>query len=207
MKKTLLVMVLIILISVLTGYSQTTETNSQSRIGIGMTITDVKDLLYSIMDLGSLTPTFFVPIQFSPNFRIEPEVGLFKYSQERDEENSKSETSANIFQLGVGICPMVHYNNFDLYYGARAGYLKVTSTDEYTTSNYTQKSEETGSGYYIAPVLGGEYYFSKLFSVGGEVQIKYTNMKIETENNLDKIEETSSSFVTKSLVFLRIYFP
>jgi len=92
------------------------------------------------------------------------------------------------------------YSPFTLYYGARVGYITQTLTDE----NGSETDEVSSSGFYIAPVLGGEHYFSDHFSLGGEAQIIYAS--VSTKPDEGNWEQDLSAINTRVLVYIRFFF-
>ncbi len=207
MKKKLLIVTLLFFLIVSTNvYSQSTTNNYQTRIGLGITYTYYKESFIYIINEGILIPTIFIPIKVSPKFRIEPEIGFYRISDHYSDKYSNHKTTEKIFQIGVGLCPVVTKNSFDFYFGSRIGYLYISLSDEYISNAYLDKDKGSAKGFYISPVLGGEYYFSKHFSLGGEVQVKYSRYNLEEKENSDKSNSTFSKFLTYSTVIIRIYF-
>jgi|GEM_PF-852069 len=130
-------------------------------------------------------PSIYIPITVSRSFRIEPEIGFWNYST----LSGTSEYRYWILRIGLGMFLLRGKERTGYYYGIR--------------SSVNLNSEPAGAGsgktdFFIGPALGGEYLFSKHFSLGGEAQLNfvsyYTNMNSE------------SSLSTKTVLFLRWYF-
>jgi hypothetical protein len=84
--------------------------------------------------------------------------------------------------------------------GARVGYITLTLTDEDDSGT----DELSSSGFYVAPALGGEHYFSDHFSLGGEAQIIYAS--VSTEPDEGNWEQDLSAINTRVLVYIRFFF-
>jgi len=168
--------------------------------GIGIALLDVQQLFEAAVSEGiGLNATIVVPIAASPTLRVEPEFGYFRATEE--EKNGTTETmTADSWRIGLGIFPLTTYDSFTLYYGARIGYISQTITFEAGSVDL----EETTTGYYIAPVLGGEHSFSNHFSIGGEAQIVYADLSSDSE--FTDVEVTRSLLNTRALVFFRFFF-
>lgn len=67
---------------------------------------------------------------------------------------------------------MTRKDKVDIYYGVRNGLICTWDYDRYDW-NGTERYERSKTDYYFGPAMGGEYFFSKHFSLGGEVQLNY----------------------------------
>ncbi|UCH63691.1 MAG: hypothetical protein JSU77_04385 [Fidelibacterota bacterium] len=168
----------------------------ETRVGVGVTISDIKELM-QILEGGGILPIIFVPINVSPTLRIEPGIGYYQSST----EDPDYESSSKGLSLGIGIFPMTLRGGMNLYYGARLGRISTTSSYKYDY-NGGETDEESGTGLFIAPTFGGEYFLSSSFTLGGEAQLRYVSL---TEKDDDE-ERTTSSISTRGLLFIRFYF-
>jgi hypothetical protein len=58
-------------------------------------------------------------------------------------------------------------------------------------------------GFFVAPTVGGEHFFSNYLSLGAEVQVRYSRWSWR-----DSIgRQTEASVATHGLLVLRFYFP
>lgn len=172
---------------------------SSNKFGVGIALFDIQQLWETaISDGWNATITF--PIETSPKFRLEPEIGYYKATEEND--NPTREHTVSSFRIGLGVFPQKTYEDFTLYYGVRVGYISQTQTS--TISELNVDYEETTSGFFIAPALGGEHYFSEHFSIGGEAQLVYASLDSERKDSNDK--SNLSYFNTRALIFFRFYF-
>lgn len=188
-----------------------------SQFGVGTAISDIDDI----------TSTIFFPITISSYFRIEPEIRFMRKSSSSDRESKENDfnntsTSENTstskhFHIGIGIFPVIPKDSYNLYLGVRLGYIRISSSHEYNSisssidyyHNYKSKVKESTNGYYIAPAIGGEYFLSDYFSLGGEVQVEYTSLKGEEKNEGDNqgiTDRSSSSTSARALILVRFYF-
>ncbi len=193
--KKMIIVVLLLVCFLGTGFAQESK-----KVGIGVALFDLMQLFETVMSDGiGANATIVVPVFMSANFRLEPEIGYFTATQE--ETNGDTETStATSWRIGVGIFPQKTYDDFILYYGGRVGYLSQSEKYEEGTYNY----EENTSGFFIAPAIGGEHFFSDHFSIGGEAQLVYATLDGDNNQNDDKI--SLNLFNTRVLAFFRFYF-
>jgi hypothetical protein len=191
MKK--LALILVVLFTVLFLFNTVfAQEKGYRAFGIGVNVIDY---------MSGAGSTIYLPINLGPSFRLEPMLGISNYAEDNDDDSEYSDTD---FTIGLGIYPTIRKGDAVIYVGGRLG--MIISSSEYTNSfdNTTKYSDFT---FGIGPALGGEYYFSPHFSLGGEMAIMYhaTTDKTEYENGND-IEDTSAGFETQSLVFVRFYF-
>ena len=179
-------------------YTQEPPPQKKTQVGIGVSITDIKDLFQYIEGAGPPATEIFIPINISPTLRIEPEIGFFQSSSEN--ENFKS--SSKSFSFGLGIFRMNLKDGINLYYGARLGLTRTSSSFEYSY-NGSATDEQSVEGFFIAPTVGGEYFLNNSFTLGGEAQLRYASSSGKDE---DDEEMTTSTTATRALLFIRFYF-
>ncbi len=232
MKKLNLACLMFFLVTSNLMYAQEEKSQNGVRVGVGVTLSDIKELLVMLAGGEGEIPNFYIPIDLSPSVRITPEIGYFQSTQEHNteyksdylSEKCEYETKTSVYQIGLGIFKKMSKKNIDLYSGIRGGFIhsavknKGNSTYVHDYYGYQDTeierydNKETTSGFYIGPTIGGEYFLSNHFSLGAEVQVKYysTNTKEEDNENSDdgddKDELSVSSISTKPLVFVRFYF-
>ncbi len=172
-----------------------------NKTGIGIAIIDLQKLFEVNVSNGSGTyATITIPIITSPGFRIEPEVGYFRAAQEATVSGTTFEQSITSWSIGTGIFPQKKFEDFTLYYGGRVGYISQKMVSESGTS----KDEETTTGFYVAPAIGGEHNFSDHFSVGAEAQFVYASLTNEVD---DRSYDVDISLIdTRGLIYFRFYF-
>ncbi len=141
-------------------------------------------------------PQIFIPLNLSPRFRLEPGIGYFKSTIDMD----YYEISSKGFSFGLGIFPMSRKGDVIIYNGVRLGITRTTSKEKFEGSDSEEDSEE---GFFIAPTVGGEYVINERFTLGGEAQIRYASYK---QYRGEYSEWTTTSVITRSLLFIRFYF-
>lgn len=172
-----------------------------NKIGIGVAAVDVQKMFEADMTPGGGTySAITVPIILSPAFRLEPEIGYFNASQKASINGTTYEESVTSWTIGAGIFPQKEYEKFTIYYGGRVGYISQKATSEAGAN----KNEETSSGFYIAPAIGGEHNFSDHFSIGAEAQFVYASMTNKDDNRSYDVD--IALIDTRGLIFFRFYF-
>jgi hypothetical protein len=198
-------MVVILFSTIVTTFAQETK---QSKIGFGVSIVDVKDLIRILSGDGDISPSIFLPINVSSKLRIEPEIGFFTVTSEdkTPTQNEKNKDYSDQFHFGIGIFPLKDLVSYNLYYGARLGYIHFSSYNE-NDMGYTVREESSSGGFFISPTIGGEYFFNNHFSLGGEVQVRFTSLNGEEKKDMNIVTDFSSSSIsTRAIVLIRCYF-
>jgi hypothetical protein len=154
----------------------------------------------------------------SPNFRIEPEFGI--YSSEREASlsgitgPSTSQTeSFSSTRLGISLfyrAPVAE--SFAILVGPRAGFVWLSSEEKVTGTD--PESESTSeSDFYAGAALGGEYMLSNNFGIGAEAQLNYVSLgEPETKSTSGgtdpgpRISLSRSLITSNALVFIHFYF-
>jgi len=167
------------------------------KIGFGIVFHD----LYETFIFNAETPLFYIPINID-SWKLEP---VFSYSSHIDKENDGDESSTTVTQFGVGVFRKNNYSRTSIYYGVRMGKY----TDEYSR-NYedypAQDFERSEEGTFIAPTLGGEYYFSTHFSLGGELSFKRLISKRTSNSDSSNYPSELATFNSRTYIVLRYYF-
>lgn len=144
----------------------------RSRIGIGVGLSTLFEL-----------PSFYLPINVSSQFRLEPAVSFHRHS----ESSFFGEEISTTFSAGCGIFRVVGKGKVDMYYGARTGFVSRS----YGTVSMVDFSFD--------PAIGGDYLFDKHFSLGGEIQLNCVFIGLLKGRDSGEIK-------TKTLFFVRWYF-
>jgi len=174
---------------------------SKTKVGIGIAIIDMQQIFEAQLSGGGyFSSTITVPINASSTFRVEPELGFAISTDEFKSGSFTDEETTSSWKIGVGLFGLKKFEIFTLYYGGRVGFL----TQSVTEDNGTDTDEMGSTGFYLAPALGGEHYFSDHFSLGGEAQIVYTSIATEPEDG--DWEQNLSVINTRVLVFVRFFF-
>jgi len=194
MKKASFIMLLVVTSLYLSNFLHAQE--ERSRIGIGVSIGKevlaAEGMQLTLFDF----PTFYLPISLSSNFRFEPEIGYYRYSG----SGEYGKESNSILSIGCGIFFMTRKGKVDIYYGARLGFMSTSYSYRYTW-NGLESDSDSKTDFYIGPAIGGEYFFTKHLTLGGEIQFNYISI-----GQWDDGEDSESAIRTKPLIFVRWYF-
>jgi hypothetical protein len=197
MKENSLILTILIVVCI----SSISIAQSSTKVGIGVALIDMQQIFEAqISEGGFFSSTITVPMDLSPSFRLEPEIGFASASDEFKLNDFISEESSTSWKIGAGIFGLNKYDVFTLYYGGRVGYVTQTLKEV----SGSDSDELSSSGFYVAPAIGGEHYFSDHFSLGGEAQFVYTS--IGTTPDEGDWEQDLSVFNTRVLVFIRFFF-
>jgi hypothetical protein len=160
-----------------------------SRFGLGINVS--KDVITQ----------FLIPITLSAKWRIEPELGIYHYSG----SDHNRDVSSTLFNVGTGFYAILRRQKTAIYLGGRLGIMGNLQTNENKQSpgtNGNTCTEQNITKLYVAPALGGEYFFIRHFSLGGEIQFQYVfNAPWKERNTVDE-----SILQTKTYFILRWYF-
>jgi hypothetical protein len=190
-----------------TAFAQT-ATTTRGRLGIGTSISDVGEVvaLEGNAPPSVIAPTILVPIDITSRFRIEPEVGYYRNST-RNERFGTAQTSTNSsahLHVGAGAFGLASTERFTIYYGVRVAYLRTTES----SVNPSFSSTLTAPGFFVAPALGGEYFLWDRFSLGAEVQVRYTSSKMTGDGvTTSNGTTTNTTTSTHGAIVVRFYVP
>lgn len=188
---------ILLLVTLLLASYQLQAQDRKSLIGIGISMG--KEIISSNGSVLTLFdfPSIYVPIIISSKFRLEPGIGFYRYSG----SGTNWEESTTILSLSFGIFAVTRKDKVDIYYGVRNGLICTWDYDRYDW-NGVERYERSKTDYYVGPAMGGEYFFSKHFSLGGEVQLNY--VFIGQWDGGDG-GGTEGGIRTKTLIFVRWY--
>jgi hypothetical protein len=127
--------------------------------------------------------------------------------------------------IGTGVFFIQSRGTVKLHYGGRIGYARTSSTFNSSSVpvnpiRLSSASIAKQSGFFVGPVLGGEYAFSERFSLGAELQLRYTSLDTSQEQTITtpaqvsptliafpapKVSGSQSILQTRAAVIARIY--
>ncbi len=166
------------------------------RVGIGIQVPYYwSDIYY----FGEQIPLYF-PIQLGDRFMIEP--ALFFY---KDKDKNPDYTYVyEVVKLEIGLFGVLERARTHFYGG-----IRLTRNHRKSVRTYEDPLHDDKFQYWetlLTPTFGGEYFFSEIFSLGGELGVKYLlDSKTEDDDDWYTTHEEDQSTVTK--VFMRFYFP
>lgn len=211
----------------------------KNRLGVGISLDPARigTVNYYVYDqyyrmITNISPiTFYLPINVTEKFRVEPSFGLYTINFEstttsNDPNYSSSAGSNDISTITAGLRGLYISslsNSFGLYFGPKLelNFLSSTQTDSYTTANpkstVINKTETTETDITLGLIFGAEYFPISHFSIGGEGSFNYTsfgnpeitNTIIPPPTNPSPLvftEKKQHSFHTDVLFFVRWYF-
>ena len=148
------VMTCVILTMLFAATSVQAQNRGQFGLGVGLSSSFIGELS------SQFTPTVYVPIMAGDQVMIEPGLGLIRVSDDNSTET--------LLALQVGILFMIHSGQDDrIYLGPRIGLLRQSvSIDD-------PDVEDSEANFSLAGVAGGEFFLRELFSLGGEVGLRY----------------------------------
>jgi hypothetical protein len=186
---------------------------SRGNVGIGVTLNPAALILVDDDEFALFSPTgfnnFLVSLRAGP-VTLEPEFGLFRFATKTTGSGFSSEENFSNLRIGVGVlAALAERGNLRPYAGPRVGIIRSSSHSSYSsgggTSEYTTKQTNT----YISAVLGAQYFFSRHFSLGGEVQltrVSFGDEKTEPPPSGTEPETSTSTIGTGGVVILRWFF-
>ncbi len=158
---------------------------------------------------GSLVPIglgdLYLPINASPTLRVEPEFGLLTTSSSTSGSGGSTSSSATSLRVAVGIFSLLErHGSARLYVGPRIGIMRTSSSSSFPGSPTATSSE---TDLMLAMALGGEYFFSPHFSLGGEAQLQYVKYGTPSVSPSQGTQPDVSRHLisTNELVFVRLY--
>ena len=154
--------------------------------------------------------SILIPIDILGVVRIEPEIAFGHAEESNDDEETDS---ASLIRPGIGVFFMFPLgDNAGGYVGARGGpAINLTTDEETDPAGGTVNTTGTRIDGFFAPAFGGEYYFSKHFSLGAEIQVAFTFLgdeETDVDPGPDPANPDDSGLIvgTNALLTARIFF-
>ena len=215
MRNKLLLCVLGILTVCLTAAGQEpTEPGSppETRVGVGISFEPMKIFPAGNMMVTALTPVnIHIPLSVGGTVTIEPEFGIYSYSDESSSAGYTTTQSYSLTRLGAGVLVTVAGDqSARLYVGPRVGFFFWKEKQEIAPAPYPGYTggETSETDVTIAGCVGGEYSIVKHMSVGGEALVTYFILgdPDETPAPTTPTEYSRSLIMTNVLFIVRWYF-
>lgn len=128
----------------------------RGRFGLGVGINS------SLIEVTTLlTPTVYVPIEAGEQLLFEPGVGLVRVVQGDETDTYLAVQAGILFIVSGG-------EDDRVYLGPRIGLIR--------TSESVAGSTDSESNLTVSGVFGGEFFLRELFSLGGEVGLRYVDV-------------------------------
>jgi hypothetical protein len=181
------------------------------RVGIGAAVSN--------------TPALLVPIDVTSRIRIEPEIGVIRDTASHDSDvtiletlsqlapiSATQETRVTTVSAGAGAFFVQTSDKIKMQYGVRAGYARSATTVSLSAFTF----ETRLNGYFIAPAVGGEYFVVDRFSLGAELQVRYTSLEGQQDSGVaaalrplivpNPTNRSQTILATRASVVARLYF-
>ncbi|MFM2208145.1 MAG: hypothetical protein RL213_2120 [Bacteroidota bacterium] len=157
-------------------------------------------------DFGYM-PTNRLVLNYDPlsKFRIEFQGG---YSQAVENDwtpnNQDAESVSSVYVIGLHYVRPVA--DCKLSAGLRYGYFKHSEDDfDYNPNTFEyDKHEDVLTGSFFSPVIGGEYFFSKHFSLGAEFSFIIGNTETDY-GSMNEVNTSASLHKTETALAFRFY--
>jgi len=155
-------------------------------------------------------PAFHVPIHFTPTIFVEPFFGYWSWGYDESYDSIDEYEKFRMMQIGIGAFYTMWFGPVDIYIGGRFGYdmWKYSwKSYDYWEDDYDE-DDASKSDMWFGPAIGGEYFFTQNFSLGGEVQFKYYSKGEWEWPDSDDSDYTlkEKTMYTNTLFFIRWYF-
>lgn len=140
----------------------------------------------------------YFPVMISPQVKLEPQFGLFRFHSEFEALGARAEQNSTVLRLGAGLFYVFQpRESVRAYIGPRVFFIRTSTSAEFDGGDEDESATDLGLG----PALGGEYLFSNHFSLGGEFQFNYVSLGDPEDSNVDQ-----NLITTNGLVLVRWYF-
>ena len=172
------------------------QPGSATRVGLGVRIGTLPFVFDEFGDFAGFGgPRFSLPVDVNGVVRVEPEVGVVSFTQERgSEKRTQRQTS-----LGLAVSALVPREDLTLTVGGRVRYARSTNSfgsgpdDEFTSTTLG-----------VGPLVGGEYPFSDRFALGAEVGLEYRTYGFDEDRFGDDLSQ--SGYGTTAALSARFFF-
>ncbi len=171
------------------------------KVGLGLGLNLNQLAQPADLNFAGLTPVaIYVPVQVSPNLRIEPWLGFWTHSQ-------NGPASLYAWDLGLGaLYYFLPASPFGFYGGGRLG-LTFSGGETTTPGGVTTSTSETD--FRIMAACGAEYFIAPRFSVGAEAQLGvtfYGDLHATTAGVTTTVNRSLSGWQTNGVLFMRYFF-
>jgi hypothetical protein len=176
------------LVAVLALATTANAQESGVKVGIGVSLSPLSSVFVTeeigVTTVPGGTFAFYVPINIGENFKVEPELGFFRYK----ESYGDNEATVTQWRLAMGLLYVLR---------ERESLRPYVSTSEKFND-----ADDSQTDFFVGLALGAEYYFSSHFTLGGEFQLNYVN--IGSPEDVDDLSR--NLFSSNGLIFIRWYF-
>ncbi len=179
------------------------QAQSPWKLGVGISLNQLLASLDEESTFAIPINNLHFPVAFGQRLLLEPEVGMTKGKQTVEVLGVRQEFKATIWRLGIGIFyRFPATDDLRVYVGPRFKWIRTTASED----DGTDKTEFAETDVSIGAALGGEYFFSSHFSLGGEAQFNYIDLGEPDVEIGDVVDLRRKIFTTDTLVMIRWYF-
>lgn len=169
-------------------------------IGVGLSAFDFNVTTLATNFPAGVPDSIYVPINLTPTFRIEPQLGVATLNQSLGNDPS-IETS--VISVGLGAFWMQPASSqLDIYFGARVVRTSYTQKLKFSPPRPTETTD--GADLRIIPAIGGEFALHPRFSLGAEAQLAFVSFGDRNVSTGGTIPG-GSGVQTGALLFARLY--
>ncbi|MFW5966242.1 MAG: hypothetical protein ACOCV2_01935 [Persicimonas sp.] len=162
------------------------------------------------------TPSIIFSLPVSESIRVEPQVTLDVFDEERTEASEGDEeqvpTLDNGWMFDVGAAVHKTWRPFDRtvgYAGVTVGYVQSNvQAKEVASDGEPQEGESSTRSFYGGPVVGAEYLIGEAFSVGAEASVELRHSETETDGDVSPLLSGNGSRMnlnTEAFLVARMY--
>jgi hypothetical protein len=180
--------------------AQDNETYVHRYVGLGIraSIFQISELPISVIPPNRLLINID-PIKYA---RAEFHFGTYSHSYELSAPSSTLKMTETSSLFGFGVFGMYPVGSVKFIAGARYSINNYSQTDlAFDTFGNAYTVEDKGKIGIIAPVIGGEYFFSKWFSIGAEFSYLMTTDEFNPADPNAENETTTTNITESSLLF------
>jgi hypothetical protein len=179
------------------------QAQSPWKLGVGISLNQLFADLDEESTFAIPINNLFFPVAFGQRLLLEPEVGMTNGKQTVEVLSVRQEFKATIWRLGIGIFyRFPATEDLRVYVGPRFKWIRTTASED----DGTEKTKFAETDVSIGAALGGEYFFSSHFSLGGEAQFNYVDLGEPDVEVGDVVDLRRRIFTTDTLVMIRWYF-
>ena len=216
MKKQSFILIFISFMTLLNSFSYSQDSSKSSiNWGIGISSPIFYTSSYQYILPPAQNTSISIPIFISIKFKLEPFLSFSDYQNESKIEPSiiipdQYESRYKYFTFGIGIFYSWPIKKTYIHFGGKLGYIKSRDEEKFEGSGFLTHTENKGKGYLFSPIIGGEYFFTNHFSLGGEANFEWSAVDSDGEDrdnsNVRKSSSTAKRFSTAGIVHIRVYF-